>query len=129
MKTLTNIPEQCIASERGRNWPVVLSLFRYLPAYLRCPGYTGYFITVAFWFVVLLYQIARQPPFFPDCMLPISVAAMLARMFGSMEAMLIVCVVGVTVALLVLKPLGWAIGSEWKRKSLTRDTFVRRQST
>ncbi len=64
-----------------------------------------------------------------DCIVFIWVTAMLARMFVSQEAMVIFCVLGVTVALLVLKPLGWAIGSEWKGKSLIQDAFVGRQST
>jgi len=127
MKTLTNIPEPCTPSERGQNWPLVLFLFRYLPTYLRCPRIVEYIIAAASWFAVFLYQIVREPPFYMDCLFFIWVMATLARMFVSQEAMVIVCALGLTVALLVLKPLGWVMGSEWKGRSLIRNALVGRQ--
>ena len=70
---------------------------------------------------IFTYQSILAPPFFMDLVLPFWILSVLAKIFISHEAMVIICALGIFTSLVVTKPLAWIKGPEWKGKSFIKD--------
>lgn len=106
--------------ERGRDWPAIIYLLRYLPGYLRCSTLAEYGTAALTYIVFYVYQMIQEPPYYHFCVMVVVTTSLLIRIFVSHETMVVSCVVGTFVPLVVLKPLGWIMGSEWKGRSVIR---------